>query len=72
MKKILTGNKKEKKEGRALLTSQFPQWQYTEEELWEIKMKKNEMGPEQRMAFEQEEREADEIASIWYSKASAK
>ena len=53
------------------MTKQFPTWKYTEKELWEIKMKKNEMGPEQRVAFEKEEEEADEIGSLRYKKATA-
>ncbi len=71
MKLIFSGNKSKIKKGRALLTKQFPTWKYTEEELWEIKMKKNEMGPEQRVAFEKEEEEADEIGSLRYKKATA-
>ena len=35
-------------------------------------MKKNEMGPDQRIAFEREEKEADEIASLRYHRVTAK
>ena len=51
---------------------QFPTWKYTEGELWQIDMKKNAMGPDQRIAFEKEEKEADEIVSLHFQKASIK
>jgi hypothetical protein len=71
MRNILSGNREQQKAGRTLLTKQFPKWRYTAADKWQISMKKNAMGPDQRIAFEKDEEEADKIASLRFHKTTA-